>query len=390
MAQRNIDAWNEEPLRKPRKKGLPAGCLVGLLLLAVVVIGGLLAVGWAKNEVSGGGDPDAKVELTVEQGSGPATIIRQLKESEVIQSDLLFKLYLKKTGAGPKLQYGTFHLYKGMPYEDIIQALTVFAAADTVTITFPDGNTAVDFARRVEEAGLCTALDFLKCANTGDFSQYSFWNQIPDDPDRLMKCEGYLYPETYEFYKDATVYEVVDTFYREFDRRTSQLQEELKNSAYTLDEVVILASFIQEEAGIPVENERVSAVFHNRLESSDPRWASHRLESNASSYIMNAGDNNYLWNSPTAEFFGWVEAGAIPEEVLAAYDTYRISGLPAGPICNPGTAAMEAALNPDQEYLDEGYFFFVTGHPNSAEPGKYYYAKTADQHYNNCVKAGWY
>ena len=137
------------------------------------------------------------------------------------------------------------------------------------------------------------------------------------------------------------------------------------------------------------EDAKVSACFHNRLESTDPQWSDHRLESNASSYITNDADNNYLWNSPMAEYMGWVEAGAIPDEVLAAYDTYRISGLPAGAISNPGKAAIEAALNPDQEYIDEGYYFFVTGNPNGDYPGEYFYAKTADEHAANVAKAGW-
>ena len=118
--------------------------------------------------------------------------------------------------------------------------------------------------------------------------------------------------------------------------------------------MVKLASFIQEEAGLESEDARVSACFHNRLESSDPQWAEHKLESNASSYIMQDSENNYLWNSPTAEYFGWPEQGAIPDDVLALYDTYAISGLPAGPISCPGYAAMEAALNPDEEYINEG------------------------------------
>ena len=73
----------------------------------------------------------------------------------------------------------------------------------------------------------------------------------------------------------------------------------------------------------------------------------------------------------------------------ALYDTYAISGLPAGPISCPGYAAMEAALNPDEEYISEGYYFFVTGHPGTDVAGQYFYAKTADEHYQNCVKAGW-
>ena len=90
-----------------------------------------------------------------------------------------------------------------------------------------------------------------------------------------------------------------------------------------------------------------------------------------------------------AEYMGWPEAGAIPEEVLAAYDTYRISGLPAGAISNPGIDAIDAALNPDEEFMAEGYYFFVTGHPGNEYEGQYFYAKTADEHYQNCVKAGW-
>ena len=90
-----------------------------------------------------------------------------------------------------------------------------------------------------------------------------------------------------------------------------------------------------------------------------------------------------------AEYMGWPEAGAIPEEVLNAYDTYRISGLPAGAISNPGFAAIDAALNPDEEFMAEGYFFFVTCAPGTDVEGQYLYAKTADEHYQNCVIAGW-
>ncbi|HBE74288.1 MAG TPA: hypothetical protein DDW15_00115 [Subdoligranulum sp.] len=204
-----------------------------------------------------------------------------------------------------------------------------------------------------------------------------------------MKCEGYLFPDTYNLYKDESVAYYVDALYGEFASKTAALADTVAAKGTSLDDVVKLASFIQEEAGLESEDARVSACFHNRLESSDPQWAEHKLESNASSYIMQDSENNYLWNSPTAEYFGWPEQGAIPDDVLALYDTYAISGLPAGPISCPGYAAMEAALNPDEEYINEGYYFFVTGHPGTDVAGQYFYAKTADEHYQNCVKAGW-
>ena len=280
-----------------------------------------------------------------------------------------------------------------MDYNTILKTLSVQQVKrKTITITFPEGYTAVAIAQKMEENGLCSVDDFLACANGedgSDFSQYDFWNAIPDTEGRLMKCEGYLFPDTYNLYADESVYYYVNQLYGEFDAKTADLADTIAAKGTSLDDVVKLASFIQEEAGLASEDPKVSACFHNRLESSDPQWAEHKLESNASSYIMQDRENNYLWNSPTAEYFGWPEQGAIPEDVLALYDTYAISGLPAGPISCPGYAAIEAALNPDQQYLDEGYYFFVTGHPDTDVAGQYFYAKTADEHYQNCVKAGW-
>ena len=105
-------------------------------------------------------------------------------------------------GAAAKLQYGDFALTTGSAYDDIISALSTYAKAETVRITIPEGTTAIAIARKMEDAGLCSAEDFLKEANEGDFSAYTFWQYVPEDkdaPDRFMKCEGYLFPETYEF-----------------------------------------------------------------------------------------------------------------------------------------------------------------------------------------------
>ncbi len=82
------------------------------------------------------------------------------------------------------------------------QPFSEYAKAESVRLTFPEGITAIDIAQRMEMAGLCTAEEFLEEANTGDFSAYKFWQYVPDNkeaPDRFMKCEGYLFPDTYEF-----------------------------------------------------------------------------------------------------------------------------------------------------------------------------------------------
>lgn len=376
--------------RRPRRR-VPVGCVILVIFVALLAFGGFQVMR-LYDEVDGGSVLGEEQTITVEQGSSVGAIAAQLKEAGIIQYDWLFKEYVQLSGKASGIQYGDFALRSGMDYNSIIQALSQETRRPTTDITIPEGTTAVGVAQIFVDAGLVDSVDtFLSCANGldgSDFSQYSFWNEIPDNG-RLMKCEGYLFPETYNVYADEDVYYYVDTLYAEFEKQTAALADTIAEKGTTLDDVVKLASFIQEEAGVPEEDPKVSACFHNRLESDDPLWAEHKLQSNACSYITQDVENNYLWNSPTAEYYGWPEQGAIPEDVLDLYDTYRISGLPAGPISCPGYAAIEAALNPDQQFIDEGYFFFVTGHPDTDVAGQYFYAKTADEHQANVEKAGW-
>ena len=194
----------------------------------------------------------------------------------------------------------------------------------------------------MEEAGLCSAEDFLKEANEGDFSAYTFWQYVPEDkdaPDRFMKCEGYLFPETYEFLKDDTVHNYVATFYAQFDAQiTDAMYAKLKEQGMTLNELVTLASFVQEEAGNS-QDSNVAQVFRNRLAEGSPYP---RLQSNTSSHIQSDADNNYLWNWVAPYYGGWDN---IPENIVSAYDTYHTAGLTPGPISNPGIVAIRAALS---------------------------------------------
>ena len=369
----------------------PFGCLIVLIILALVAFGGYKVMQFY-GEIDGKTSLGEEQTVTIEQGSSVGAIATQLKDAGIIEYDWLFKEYAKYSGKAEGIQYGEFTLRSGMDYNSIIQTISQQVRRPTANVTIPEGTTAVGVAQIFVDAGLVDSVDtFLNCANGtdgSDFSQYSFWTQIPDNG-RLMKCEGYLFPETYNVYADEDVYYYVDTLYSEFDKKTAGLADTINAKGTTIDDVVKLASFIQEEAGVESEDAKVSACFHNRLESSDPLWAEHKLESNACSYITQDVENNYLWNSPTAEYYGWPEQGSIPEDVLSLYDTYQISGLPAGPISCPGYAAIEAALNPDQQYLDEGYYFFVTGHPDTDVAGQYFYAKTAEEHQANVEKAGW-
>ena len=246
-------------------------------------------------------------------------------------------------------------------------------------MTIPEGTTAIAIAQKMEAAGLCSAEDFLKEANEGDFSKYTFWQYVPDDadaPDRFMKCEGYLFPDTYEFLKDDTVHNYVATFYAQFDAQiTEEMYAELKKQAMTLPELITLASFVQEEAGNS-QDSNVAQVFRNRLADGSPYP---RLQSNTSSHIQSDDDNNYLWNWVAPYYGGWDK---IPENIVAAYDTYSCTGLPAGPISNPGLAAIKAALTSEPDESAKNAYFFVTD-----LKGSYYYAHTLSEHNANCKTA---
>ena len=360
-----------------RKKGGAWKILLVLVVLLALAAGAALL--FARSEISGNGRPGTEVTVSIPQGSGVSVIAQKLKDAGVIRSAYLFRWYVGQKGTAAKLQYGDFALTPGTGYDDLITALSTYAKAETVRVTIPEGTTAIAIAQKMEAAGLCSVEDFLKEANEGDFSEYTFWQYVPDDadaPDRFMKCEGYLFPETYEFLKDDTVHNYVATFYAQFDAQiTDEMYAELKKQDMTLPELITLASFVQEEAGNS-QDSNVAQVFRNRLAEGSPYP---RLQSNTSSYIQSDADNNYLWNWVAPYYGGWDN---IPENIVAAYDTYSCKGLPAGPISNPGLAAIQAALDPQPDEDAKDAYFFVTD-----LKGNYYYARTLSEHNANCQTA---
>ena len=360
-----------------RKKGGAWKILLVLVVLLVLAAGAALL--FARSEINGRTTDAEPVTVSIQQGSGVSAIAQKLKDAGVIRSAYLFRWYVGQKGTAAKLQYGDFALTPGTGYDDLIAALSTYAKAETVRVTIPEGTTAIAIAQKMEAAGLCSAEDFLKEANEGDFSEYTFWQYVPDDadaPDRFMKCEGYLFPETYEFLKDDTVHNYVATFYAQFDAQiTDEMYAELKKQDMTLPELITLASFVQEEAGNS-QDSNVAQVFRNRLAEGSPYP---RLQSNTSSHIQSDADNNYLWNWVAPYYGGWDN---IPENIVAAYDTYSCKGLPAGPISNPGLAAIQAALDPQPDEDAKDAYFFVTD-----LKGNYYYARTLSEHNANCQTA---
>lgn len=219
--------------------------------------------------------------------------------------------------------------------------------SDIVSVTVPEGYTLAKIASKLEANGICGASEFIKAAQTKDFSSHALVKAIPASGKRAYKLEGYLYPDTYEFYKKSAPEDVLGKFLSNADQR---IGSRYRYSGMTTDQIVTLASIIEKEADNATDMGLISAVFHNRLKSGM------KLQSDPTITYC-----TYVLLSPNGPF---------ADSYKYYYNTYRCAALPAGPICNPGAAALNAAANPAKS---DCLYFIASG-------GKYYYQKTLDEH----------
>ena len=217
----------------------------------------------------------------------------------------------------------------------------------TVRITFPEGYTILQIAELLEEKGVCSANDFTELCKTVPEGYSALLGNVSAE-NKIFVLEGYIFPDTYDFYIGEGAKNALSRFLGNTRSKITQQDfaraEEL---GYTMDEIFTLASIIQSEAGIASEMPKVSSVFHNRLNS----------QASGFPYLGSDVTRHYI----EKKMKQYIEDHELEYETLfAAYctnDGYdnKTQGLPAGPICNPGMSAIEAALYPDDtEYL---YFF---------------------------------
>lgn len=308
------------------------------------------------------------VEVTIPKGASLSQISDILYENNLIRNKQVFKFYTDFTDNASKLQAGTYTLAKGMNFDDIIYALRQSTdVVPTAQVTLPEGLTLSAFSNVLADNGVIESpVSYQEICVTGKDVTLPLALQDPDIDvsGRSYILEGYLFPDTYEFYTDSDPADVVrrqigrfeEIFTDEFYARAAEL-------GMSADEIVTLASMIEKEAKTD-QFGQVSAVFHNRLKQNMP------LQSDATiSYGL--GITNRI---------------NLTGEELAAenpYNTHINTGLPAGPICNPGLAAIQAALYPDETALNEGYLYFTLTDPAS---GTLVFSKTNEEHEANVAQ----
>lgn len=243
---------------------------------------------------------------------------------------------------------------------------TTTTADPVVRVTFPEGLTSVEIAEKLEENGVCSAADFMEAVRDFDAVKdtYGCLSSLKNAGERAFALEGYVFPDTYDFYRGESASYALSRFLSNANRKlTDERAARAKELGYTMDEIVTLASIIQEEAGDPNEMPKVAAVMHNRLKS--PAYGKLQCDVTINYVNDRITDSPYL-SGDTSVF-------------AERYNTYKKDGLPVGAICCPGIDAIDAALYP----ADTNDFFFVT----DAEMN-YYYAETYEQHLANCKICG--
>lgn len=379
-----LDAAGEKPQkaqkRKKKKKSrvdrTTWGCIRGIIYAVLVLgISGTLAY----FAITGGIDmvglnkSSALVDVEIPRGASTEQIADILKEKGLIDQPLIFRLYSKLTKADGGYQPGMFTLSANMGYGTMIETMQSTKPRDIVTVTIPEGSRMMDIAEIMEAKGVCSTEDFYAAVNKNDYSEYDFIAAIPTEEDgeqyanRFYKLEGYLFPDTYEFYTnssaDTVVRKLLDTFSAD-NRVDTSIRAAIKAKGMTIDEVITMASILEGEANNPTDMARVARVLYNRLASTEyPRLECDSTQDYVRSIAQLDGGTDLL---------------------NKAYDTYQRRGLPVGPINNPGMAAIRAALNPSEEENIVDCYFFAT----DLSTGITYYSKTLAEHEAICEKYG--
>ncbi len=375
MDEYNINNFIPENTQKKRKK-MPSWLRILIWILSIVIAAVLIStvviIGTAEYLGIGPGR-GVKCTVQIDKGMSTSQIAAVLKEEGAIGNELAFRVFSRLKGYDGKYSYGVYSFNNEIGYNDLAQKLmNEGQKAETVTVVIPEGTGINDYTKNVngkdvtvpgiatllENAGVCKKSDFLAALDNASISSTLF--DSVNKTQTYYALEGYLFPETYNFYsydsKECAVL-AVEKMLKETDKRiTEDMRKKAESMGRSMNEILTLASIIQMESGLnTTDMPSVAAVFYNRLNSSE---------------------FSTLGSSPTCYY------GDSFKKDDGRYNTYNVKGLPPGPLCSPGIAAINAALNPTE---NSPYYYFVTD-----KTGKFYFHKTLAEQNNtiNRLKQG--
>jgi len=287
-------------------------------------------------------------QILVEQGDSLTTVVRKLRDQKIISNGLFFSLWARLNGADKKIHQGLYRFEANVTAREVLDRL-VSGKGIFQTVTIPEGLTVKEIAALLEKMQIANKEKFIAAAA---------------DPNLLAGLglqdkgiEGYLFPSTYNFVPETPERDIILTMAEQFRKVSLPLLDQRNGATeLTTHEILTIASIIEKETGVEAERPLVSAVFYNRLKHQMP-----------------------LQSDPTVIYGLKDFNGNLTRKDLNdpnSYNTYRITALPPGPICNPSLSSIRAALHP----AEVPYFYFV-----SKNDGTHLFSETIEAH-NHAVK----
>jgi UPF0755 protein len=314
-----------------------AGC-------AVVAIAGTVAWVHGRLQPVSIGD-ESSIVFEVERGQGVSQVARALEAAGLVRDARFVVLLARLRGWQSQLQAGEYDLAAGMAPSEILQRI-ISGRVRTYKTVLPEGLRASEIAARLEQAGLTRAEAFMALVEDPEFTQ-----SLGIDADSL---EGYLYPETYEIPRDLAPEALAELLVRQFEQTWRRIEPRAREQKLSRHEIVTLASIVEKETSAPEERPLIAAVFLNRMQRGM------RLETDPTVIYGIEGFDGNLRRRDL-------------EDSSNRYNTYRIAGLPPGPIANPGAEALRAVVEP----AETDYLYFV-----SRNDGTHHFSRSYREHAN--------
>lgn len=259
-----------------------------------------------------------------------------LKDAGIIEYKALFKLFAKFSHADVKLDPGTYVLNTELDYRALVKNMQVGTASMVVTtITFPEGMTMAQIFQKLEDEGVCASADLYKAAAEFNYS-FRFLEDV--ETGEASRLEGFIFPNTYDFYQGEQPSSVINKFLTALHSRiTADMWKQIEERGTTFRNTVIIASMLEKEAANDAERATIASVIYNRMAAGMPLGI----------------DSTILYVHP--DYTGGVDLPSSYLEEDSPYNTRLYTGLPPTPICNPGMASIQAALNP----MQTNYLYFA-------------------------------
>ncbi len=296
-------------------------------------------------------EDSAEVLIQIEKGMSLGEVAQDLKKKGLIKSVLYLKFWAWLKNQSRSIKFGEYLLRRGHSEREILNIL-VSGKTRLYKITFPEGMHLFEMAQQLEKDHFLQAKDFIQWSQNPDWIQKLLGEKLPS-------LEGYLFPDTYHLSRPILAQTVIEKMVKNFLKVYSQIERQQQNSNHflTRQEIIILASIVEKETGIKEERDLISSVFHNRLRKKM------RLES----------DPTILYGMMKKQGIFSLPKNIRRKDILEKtdYNTYRLKRFPAGPIGNPGKAALLAVFQAKKS----PYLFFV-----SRGDGSHVFSETFSEH----------